>query len=119
MADRHLEPDSPELRARWGGFTFNADWDAKAKITIARYPDGRQRSAVMALLDYAQRQVGEETNTQGWLPLPVMEYVARYLDMPIIRVVEVATFYFMYNLCLLYTSPSPRDGLLSRMPSSA
>jgi len=52
----------------------------------------------MALLDYAQRQVGEETQTQGWLPLPVMEYVARYLDMPVIRVVEVATFYFMYNL---------------------
>ena len=52
----------------------------------------------MALLDYAQRQVGEETGTQGWLPIPVMEYVAQYLDMPVIRVVEVATFYFMYNL---------------------
>jgi NADH-quinone oxidoreductase subunit E len=52
----------------------------------------------MALLDYAQRQIGEATNTQGWLPIPVMEYVARYLDMPIIRVVEVATFYTMYNL---------------------
>jgi NADH-quinone oxidoreductase subunit E len=98
MADRYLEPDSPELRARWGGFAFNPAWDAKAKAAIARYPEGRQRSAVMALLDYAQRQVGEETNTQGWLPLAVMEYVAKYLDMPIIRVVEVATFYFMYNL---------------------
>ena len=52
----------------------------------------------MALLDYAQRQVGEETNTQGWLPIPVMEYVAKALDMPVIRVVEVASFYFMYNL---------------------
>ena len=98
MADRYLEPDSPELRARWGGFAFNPQWDAKAKAAIARYPEGRQRSAVMALLDYAQRQVGEETNTQGWLPIPVMEYVAGYLDMPVIRVVEVATFYFMYNL---------------------
>jgi NADH-quinone oxidoreductase subunit E len=98
MADRYLEADTPELRARWGGFAFNPAWDAKAKAAIARYPEGRQRSAVMALLDYAQRQVGEETDTQGWLPLPVMEYVARYLDMPIIRVVEVATFYFMYNL---------------------
>ena len=98
MADRHLEPDSPELRARWGNFAFNPAWDAKAKAAIARYPAGRQRSAVMALLDYAQRQVGEETNTQGWLPIPVMEYVAQYLDMPAIRVVEVATFYFMYNL---------------------
>jgi NADH-quinone oxidoreductase subunit E len=65
---------------------------------VARYPEGRQRSAVMPLLDLAQRQVGAETNTQGWLPIPVMEYVAAYLDMPIIRVVEVATFYTMYNL---------------------
>jgi len=98
MADRHLEPDTPDLRARWGGFAFTPDWDAKAKAAIARYPEGRQRSAVMALLDYAQRQVGEDTQTQGWLPIPVMEYVAGYLDMPIIRVVEVATFYTMYNL---------------------
>jgi len=98
MADRYLEADTPELRARWGGFAFTSEWDAKAKAAVARYPAGRQRSAVMALLDYAQRQVGEETNTQGWLPIPVMEYVATYLDMPIIRVVEVATFYFMYNL---------------------
>jgi NADH:ubiquinone oxidoreductase subunit E len=52
----------------------------------------------MPLLDLAQRQVGAETDTQGWLPIPVMEYVATYLDMPIIRVVEVATFYTMYNL---------------------
>jgi len=98
VAERHLEPDTPELRARWGGFAFTPAWDAKARAAIARYPAGRQRSAVMALLDYAQRQVGEETNTQGWLPIPVMEYVAAYLDMPIVRVVEVATFYTMYNL---------------------
>ena len=98
MADRHLEPDTPELRARWGAFAFSPAWEAKAKAAIARYPAGRQRSAVMALLDYAQRQVGEETQTQGWLPIPVMEYVAAYLDMPVIRVVEVASFYMMYNL---------------------
>ncbi len=98
MANRHLAPDTPELRARWGSFAFTPAWDAKARAAIASYPEGRQRSAVMALLDYAQRQVGEETNTQGWLPIPVMEYVAAQLDMPVIRVVEVATFYFMYNL---------------------
>ena len=98
MADRHLEADTPELRARWGSFAFSPTWDAKAKEAIARYPEGRQRSAVMALLDFAQRQVGEETQTQGWLPIPVIEYVAKYLDMPVIRVLEVATFYFMYNL---------------------
>ena len=98
MADRYLEPDTPELRARWGDFAWTAENAEKAKELVARYPEGRQRSAVMGLLDLAQRQVGAETNTQGWLPIPVMEYVASYLDMPIIRVVEVATFYTMYNL---------------------
>ena len=98
MADRHIEPDTPELRARWGGFAWTAENAEKAKTIIARYPAGRQRSAVMPLLDLAQRQVGAEENTQGWLPIPVMEYVAKQLDMPIIRVVEVATFYTMYNI---------------------
>jgi NADH-quinone oxidoreductase subunit E len=98
MAERYLEPDTPELRARWGNFAWTVENAQKAKQIIARYPAGRQRSAVMPLLDLAQRQVGAETNTQGWLPIPVMEYVARELDMPAIRVVEVATFYFMYNL---------------------
>jgi len=98
MADRHLEPDTPELRARWGSFAWSKDNAKQAKAIVARYPAGRQRSAVMPLLDLAQRQVGAETQTQGWLPIPVMEYVATYLDMPIIRVVEVASFYTMYNL---------------------
>ncbi|VWX52054.1 NADH-quinone oxidoreductase subunit NuoE [Novosphingobium sp. 9U] len=98
MADRTIAPDTPELRARWGNFAWTENWAEKARVTIARYPEGRQRSAVMALLDYAQRQVGEETQTQGWLPIPVIEFVARELDMPVIRVLEVATFYFMYNL---------------------
>ena len=98
MADRQLAPDTPEQRARWGSFAWSKDNAKQAKIIVARYPDGRQRSAVMPLLDLAQRQVGAETDTQGWLPIPVMEYVAKYLDMPVIRVVEVATFYFMYNL---------------------
>ena len=53
---------------------------------------------VIPLLDLAQRQVGAETNTQGWLPIPVMEFVARELDMASIRVLEVATFYTMFNL---------------------
>lgn len=98
MADRQLAPDTPELRARWSAFTWTAANAAQAKVIIARYPAGRQRSAVMPLLDLAQRQVGAETSTQGWLPLPVMEYVAAQLEMPVIRVLEVATFYFMYNL---------------------
>jgi NADH-quinone oxidoreductase subunit E len=98
MADRHPEPDSPALRARWGGFAWTPDNAVKAQEVVGRYPAGRQRSAVMPLLDLAQRQVGADENTQGWLPLPVMEYVAKYLDMPIMRVLEVATFYTMYNI---------------------
>ncbi|WP_114520045.1 NAD(P)H-dependent oxidoreductase subunit E [Altererythrobacter sp. ZODW24] len=98
MADRQLAPDTPELRERWGDFKWTKANAAKAKKFVASYPDGRQKSAVMPFLDLAQRQVGEETGTQGWLPLPVMEFIARELDMPVIRVLEVATFYFMYNL---------------------
>jgi NADH-quinone oxidoreductase subunit E len=98
MAERHVEADSPELRERWGAFDWTAENAAKADEIVARYPEGRQRSAVMPLLDLAQRQVGAETQTQGWLPIPVIEFVARELDMPVIRVLEVATFYFMYNL---------------------
>ncbi|MXP25309.1 NADH-quinone oxidoreductase subunit NuoE [Altererythrobacter indicus] len=98
MAERAPAPDTPELRQRWGNFTWSTENAEQAKVVVARYPAGRQKSAVMPLLDLAQRQVGAETNTQGWLPLPVMEYVANYLDMPIIRVLEVATFYTMYNL---------------------
>ena len=98
MADRTPAPDTPELRARWGSFEWTDKNREKADYHIAKYPEGRQKSAVMPLLDLAQRQVGEETNTQGWLPLPVIEYVAGYLDMPVIRVLEVATFYFMYNM---------------------
>src|SRR5690606_37312667 len=98
MAGRHLEPDTPELRARWSGFIWNEANAEQAKAVVARYPEGRQRSAVMPLLDLAQRQVGAETNTQGWLPMPVIEFVARELDMPVIRVLEVATLYTMYNL---------------------
>ena len=98
LAERHFAPDTPELRARWNAFAWTADNAARAKELIARYPEGRQQSAVIPLLDLAQRQVGAETNTQGWLPLPVIEFVARELGMPIIRVVEVASFYAMFNL---------------------
>ncbi|QIG52856.1 NADH-quinone oxidoreductase subunit NuoE [Altererythrobacter sp. BO-6] len=98
MADRTPAPDTPELRARWGSFEWTDENRKKADWHIAKYPEGRQKSAVMPLLDLAQRQVGAETDTQGWLPLPVIEYVAKYLDMPVIRVLEVATFYFMYNM---------------------
>jgi len=98
MAARSIAPDTPELRERWGNFAFDAATKEDADRHVSKYPEGRQKSAVMPLLDLAQRQVGAELNTQGWLPLPVMEYVADYLSMPVIRVLEVATFYTMYNL---------------------
>jgi NADH-quinone oxidoreductase subunit E len=98
MADAIQLPDEAETRARWGAFAWTAENAEQVQAIIARYPKGRQQSAVMPLLDLAQRQVGAETNTQGWLPVPVMEYIGRELDMPYIRVFEVATFYTMYNL---------------------
>ncbi|HET9639828.1 MAG TPA: NADH-quinone oxidoreductase subunit NuoE [Allosphingosinicella sp.] len=90
--------DMDELRARWGSFSFTKENDKQAKLFVGRYPPGRQQSAIIPLLDLAQRQVGEETGTQGWLPIPVIEYVAGYLSMPYIRAYEVATFYTMFNL---------------------
>ncbi len=98
MADAVHIPDEAETRAKWGGFAFNKANKKTADMYVARYPAGRQQSAVMALLDLAQRQVGEETKTQGWLPVPVIEYVAAYLGMPYMRAYEVATFYTMYDL---------------------
>lgn len=70
---------------------------------IARYPAGKQQSAVMPLLDLAQRQVGEDGATAkppygGWIPRAAMDEIARILSMPNIKVYEVATFYSMYNL---------------------
>ena len=90
--------DDPEVRARWEGFQWTPENARQAKEIIGRYPEGRQMSASIPLLDLAQRQVGAEANTQGWLPIPVMEFVARELDTSYIRVLEVATFYTMFNL---------------------
>lgn len=69
----------------------------EAERIIARYPKGREASAIMPLLWLAQYQMRDETGV-AWLPLPVIEYVARQIGMPRIRALEVATFYTMYNL---------------------
>ncbi|HXP05179.1 MAG TPA: NADH-quinone oxidoreductase subunit NuoE [Stellaceae bacterium] len=73
-------------------FAFTPENLEKAKYHIAKYPSGRQASAVLPLLDLAQRQSG------NWLPKAAMDATARRLDMPPIRVYEVATFYTMFNL---------------------
>jgi NADH-quinone oxidoreductase subunit E len=73
-------------------FIFTPENLERAKTICARYPEGRQASAIIALLDMAQRQNG------GWLSTPAIEYVAGYLDMAPIRAHEVASFYSMFNL---------------------
>jgi NADH-quinone oxidoreductase E subunit len=73
-------------------FAFNDANLAKARHIIAKYPAGRQASAVLPLLDLAQRQ------HDNWLPRAAMDYVAGLLDMAPMRVYEVATFYTMFNL---------------------
>ena len=79
----HEQPDS---------FAFNADNLNWAKKTIAKYPDGKQASAVIPLLWRAQEQ------NDNWVSKPVIEYVADMLSMAYIRVLEVATFYTMFQL---------------------
>ena len=98
MADAAHIPDEAETRARWGAFAWTDANAAKQVEIIGRYPTGRQHSAILPLLDLAQRQIGAETQTQGWLPIPVIEFVARQIDMPYIRALEVASFYTMFNL---------------------
>jgi NADH-quinone oxidoreductase subunit E len=98
MAGQGSFIDDAQERARWEGFRWTDDNAREAKEIIARYPEGRQESASIPLLDLAQRQVGKETNTQGWLPIPVMEFVAKQIDTSYIRILEVATFYTMFNL---------------------
>lgn len=83
--------------ALFGSFAWTAENAAEADRIIALYPKGRQASAVMPLLWLAQGQMAEATGS-AWLPVPVMEYIARQLGMPYIRVYEVASFYTMYNL---------------------
>jgi NADH-quinone oxidoreductase subunit E len=73
-------------------FTFSPENLAWAQATIAKYPNGKQASAVVPVLWRAQEQNG------GWVSRPAMEYVARLLGMAYIRVYEVATFYTMFQL---------------------
>jgi NADH-quinone oxidoreductase subunit E len=86
MNIKKISKEQPE------SFEFdNKNLEAANKI-ISNYPDGKQQSAVMALLYLAQRQ------NDNWIPLVAMKYIAKFLDMPYIKVYEVATFYTMYNL---------------------
>ena len=77
-------------------FAFDAASQVLVDAAIAKYPAGKQASAVMPLLDIAQRQMGRTTGS-AWVPRVAMDEIGRVLDMPPIRVYEIATFYFMYN----------------------
>ncbi len=88
MATRRLAPAAVQPES----FAFTAENLAWAKKQIARYPEDRQASAVISLLWRAQEQAG------GWIPQKAIEHVAEILTMPFIRVLEVATFYTMFNL---------------------
>ena len=80
-------------------FAFSSENSTKAQKLVAKYPVGRQASALIPLLDLAQRQNG------GWLPEAAIRHVASLLDVFEVRAFEVASFYTMFNL-------SPRGNFL-------
>ena len=86
MSLKRPAKDQPE------SFEFNSSSLEAANKIISKYPKGKQQSAVMALLYIAQKQ------NDNWIPLVAMKYIAKLLDMPYIKVYEVATFYSMFNL---------------------
>ena len=86
MTLRKISKEQPE------SFEFNSENLVEAKKILAKYPNGKQQSAVMALLYIAQKQ------HDNWIPLSAMKYIGKFLEMPYVKVYEVATFYTMYNL---------------------
>tara|TARA_S200000501_G_scaffold256445_1_gene240254 strand:+ start:164 stop:772 length:609 start_codon:yes stop_codon:yes gene_type:complete len=86
MSIKKISKDQPDK------FEFNADNLFEAKKILERYPKEKKKSAVMALLYLAQNQ------NNNWIPLSAIKYIGKFLEMPYIKVYEVATFYSMYNL---------------------
>ncbi len=78
-------------------FAFDAESEQAIPGILAKYPPGRQASAVLPMLDLAQRQMRRTTGS-AWIPTAAMNVVAERLAMPPVRVYEVATFYLMFNL---------------------
>ena len=86
MTSRKISKDQPK------NFEFTKENFDKAQNYIKKYPNGKKQSAVMPLLQIAQKQ------NNNWIPLSAMKYIGNLLEMPYIKVYEVATFYSMYNL---------------------
>jgi NADH-quinone oxidoreductase subunit E len=118
MSVRRLAENQPET------FAFTLENEAKCEEILQKYPEGREASAVIPLLWLAQKQ------NDNWLPKPAIEKVARKLGMPLIRALEIATFYTMFNLapvgrfyiqmcgttpCLLVGSNAIKEILLRRI----
>ena len=118
MSVRRLAENQPET------FAFTRENEAKCEEILQKYPEGREASAVIPLLWLAQKQ------NDNWLPKPAIEKVARKLGMPLIRALEIATFYTMFNLapvgrffiqmcgttpCLLAGSNAIKEILLRRI----
>lgn len=83
---------SRHLQKSGAPFCFTPENLKKAQMAIGQYPQGRQASAVKSLLDLGQRQ------NQGWISQEIVEEVAKILDMPVMRVYEVVSFYTLFNL---------------------
>jgi NADH-quinone oxidoreductase subunit E len=118
MSVRRLAENQPET------FAFTRENETKCEEILKKYPEGRKASAVIPLLWLAQKQ------NDYWLPKPAIEKVAQKLGMPLIRVLEIATFYTMFNLapvgrfyvqmcgttpCLLAGSNAIKEILLKRI----
>ena len=86
MSLKKISKDQPDT------FLFSEENLEIANNILKNYPEGKQQSGVMALLYIAQKQ------NNNWIPLAAMKYIAKFLNMPYIKVYEVATFYSMYNL---------------------
>jgi NADH-quinone oxidoreductase subunit E len=86
MSVRRLADQQPD------SFAFTPENEQRCEEILKKYPEGRKASAVIALLWLAQKQ------NDFWLPKPAIELVAKKLGLPLIRVLEVATFYTMFNL---------------------
>ena len=86
MTFKKISKNQPE------NFEFTKESLEEAKNIIKKYPKDKQKSAVMPLLNIAQKQ------NDNWIPLSAMKYIGKFLEMPYIKVYEVATFYSMYNL---------------------
>jgi NADH-quinone oxidoreductase subunit E len=91
MSVRRLAKEQP------ASFAFSDDTMEMARWWIAKYPDGRQQSAVIPILWLVQKQ-------EGWVSEPSLRAIAALLSMPVIRVLEVATFYTMFQLAPVGTS---------------